>query len=282
MGFELLHGAAQEVLASLQPASIDMVYSDPPFGNGIVWTGKAGTFSDRWSPDVQSVRGWTALAEHSAVGADLLGAIATTNNARGYLGMMAGLLLEVRRVLRPTGTLWLHFDDTFSAELRILCDVVFGIDNALGTLVWKRSDHHSCKKSFGRVHDTIAVYGRTRVARWRLARIGNRDLVYGDPMHHLFVDGILEDRLNSSSKERVGYPTQKPVALLERFVCAATLPGDTVLDPTCGSGTTLVAATRLGRHAIGIDMSLDAIAAAQGRLAVERPAQPDLFSEIAA
>jgi site-specific DNA-methyltransferase (adenine-specific) len=276
---ELIQGDAADTLSSRFGGTIDMIYADPPFGNGLVWTGSAGTFSDRWSLDSQSSRGWLSLAEHSQAGSQLIGTIAVTANARGYLGMMAGLLLAARGALKPTGTLWLHFDDTFGAELRILCDVIFGIDNALGTLVWKRTDHHSTRNSFGRVHDTIVVYARTRVARWRLARIGNRDVVHGDPMHRIFVDGILEDRLYSSSRERVGYPTQKPVALLERFVRAGTLPGDIVLDPTCGSGTTLVAATQLGRRAIGIDISPDAIAAARLRLTQRLPIQGDLFGE---
>lgn len=278
----LIQGDAAQVLArDFAERSIDMVYSDPPFGNGLAWTGKAGAFSDRWTVGEQAERGWAALADHNPHGADLARTIATTENGRGYLGMMSGLLLQVRRVLKHTGSLWLHFDDTFGAELRILCDVIFGPENALGLLIWKRSDHHSTKAAYGRVHDQIAVYGRARAAQWRLARVGDRSLVYGDPCERVFVDGLLTERLNSGSKERVGYPTQKPVALIERFIRAATLPGDVVLDPTCGSGTTLVAATNLGRQAIGIDMSSDAIAAAHGRLNTPSSAQADLFGAAA-
>ncbi len=278
--FDLVHAPAAEALARMPAASVDMAYCDPPFGNRQVWTGRAGSFSDRWTLDAAGAEGWAALDRCAPVGAGLVRLIARDDNARGYLGMMAAILLGVRRVLRPTGTLWLHFDDTMGAELRILCDVVFDPTNAVGTIVWKRTSSHSTARSLGRVHDTIACYARTRVARWRLARCKS-DLAHGDPMHGLLVDGILDDQLNARSAERVGYPTQKPVALIERFIRAATLPGDLVLDPTCGSGTALVAALGLGRRAVGIDASADAIAATRARLGQQRPRQADLFGAAA-
>lgn len=274
--FELVHAPAAVALARMPAASVDMVYSDPPFGNRQVWRGKAGSFDDLWTWNAVAAAGWAALRTHSPAGADLMGAVARDENARSYLGMMGGLLIEVRRVLKPTGTLWLHFDDTMGAELRILCDVIFGAENAVGTVVWKRTSSHNSTNAFGRVHDTIACYARTRVARWRLARCAS-DLAHGDPITGLFVDGALDDKLNARAAERVGYPTQKPVALIERFILAATLPGDLVLDPTCGSGTTLVAALGLGRRAHGIDLSEDAITAARARLGAMKPRQVDLF-----
>lgn len=282
MSVRLLHGPAAAILSKhFAAASVDMVYADPPFGNRQVWRGKAGSFSDRWSWDAAAAEGWTALHAHSPAGAAVLGAVVRDDNARGYLGMMAAILIEVRCVLKPTGTLWLHFDDTMGAELRILGDAVFGPENAVGTVIWRRSSNHATKNGFGRVHDTIACFARTRVARWRLARCRS-ELAHGDPITGLLVDGLLEDRLNATAAERVGYPTQKPVALLERFIRAATLPGDLVLDPTCGSGTTLVAALGLGRRAVGIDLSADAIAAARARLDARPAQQADLFGARAA
>src|SRR5690606_28484703 len=119
-----------------------------------------------------SSEGWAALKQHCATGAALLATVANTAKARAYLGVMAGMLVELRRILKPTGTLWLHFDDTFGAELRLLCDVVFGPMVALGTLVWKRTNGgHANANSFGRIHDTIACYGRSRASAWRLWRI---------------------------------------------------------------------------------------------------------------
>lgn len=262
----LLHGPAAEVLREqVATASVDMVYADPPFGNKQVWTGAAGSFDDRWQWSPAAAQGWAALRNHNPAGADLLAAIAPEPNARAYLGVIAGILTEVRRILKPTGTLWLHFDDCMGARLRILGDVVFSPSLQFGTLAWKRSSGRVTKRSFARVHDTIAVFGRTRAAAWRLARLKS-PFVSGDPCFGIRVEGFPEASLNVRAAERVGYPTQKPVSLIEQFIRAATLPGDVVLDPTCGSGTTLVAAALLGRRSIGVDISSDAIAAARARI----------------
>lgn len=277
----LILGEAVAVMASMPAASIDMVYADPPFGNRQVWTGPAGSFDDRWTAS-DGLSGWTALREHSQDGYDLMRAVAASQTAQGYLGFMAGLILAARRLLRPTGTLWLHFDDTMGAPLRILCDVIFGPEQAAGCVTWRRtSGGHNSSKSFGRSHDTIACFCRTRVSRWRLWR-GDRSLIVGEPISGLMVEALLDESLNARSKERVGYPTQKPIALIQRFISAATLPGDVVLDPTCGSGTTGIAAMRLGRRAICIDRSEDAISAARNRIAAEAPRQADLFGRVAA
>lgn len=274
----LFHGDAVEVMRrEIAPRSIDMIYSDPPFGNEKIWTGKAGSFSDRWSPDDASRRGWNALAEHSPNGAALMGSATSAfgKAGRAYLGTMAGLVLACNRVLKSTGTLWLHFDDTMGAYLRLLCCAVFGGDAEVGTLIWKRTaGGHGNAKGFGRVHDTIAVYARSRAALWRMWRIGS---LGGDPCmlgwSPRFDTFAAAQPFNAGCKERVGYPTQKPVALLEELISAATLRDNIVLDPTMGSGTALVAARNLGRRGIGIDLSPDAIAAARKRLDIQQPAQ---------
>jgi DNA modification methylase len=281
MTFALHQGDAVAVMREkIALRSIDMVYSDPPFGNEQVWTGKAGSFDDRWDASDASRRGWHALQQHSP--AANLAALACHGDKKtlAYIGAMAGIIIEVHRVLKPTGTLWLHFDDTMGAELRLLCDVVFGPQNAVGTLVWKRSDGGKGNANkFGRVHDTIACYARTRAAFWRLWRIGT---IGGDPLspdwNTRFDDFAAAQPLGAGDSERVGYPTQKPVALLTELIKAATLEGDTILDPTCGSGTTLVAALNLGCRAIGIDQSSDAIAAAGKRLDARAPVQRDMFA----
>lgn len=277
MTWALHHGDCVAVLRErLSDRSVDMVYADPPFGNEQTWTGRAGSFSDKWRWNEASAEGWAALRRYSADAADLMAAVARSEKSRSYLGMMAGVMLELRRVLRLTGTLWLHFDDTMGAELRVLGDAIFGPENQLGLVVWQRARGKNNARHFGRNHDTIACFARSRAARARLSRIGDREFVHGGFDHPIFVDGFADDLLGSAAKERVGYPTQKPVALLERLVRAASLPGDTVLDPMCGSGTTLVAATNLGRRAVGIDQSPDAIAVAEQRLG-QASAQPDLF-----
>jgi DNA modification methylase len=284
----LYHGAASEVMRThVATASIDMIYADPPFGNQQDWHGTAGSFTDKWSPSVLSEAGWFALGQASSGGAKLIESVCAGKSESAYLGAMAAILIECRRALKLTGTMWLHFDDTMGAKLRLLCDVIFGPDHAVGTLVWKRTfGGHNNANNFGRVHDTIAAYARSRASFWRLWRIGT---LGGDPLsgdwYTRFDDFAHAEPLARSSKERIGYPTQKPVALLEELIAAATLCGDLVLDPTCGSGTTLVAAANLDRHAIGIDFSADAIAVASKRIGMakikadkQHPRQPSLPS----
>lgn len=281
MPVTLLHSDGVDGLRTLAPRSVDMVYSDPPFGNEQIWKGKAGSFSDKWNPSAKSELGWASLQSFSASGYALLQAATATKAAsRAYLGVMAGLLVEIRRVLKLTGTLWLHFDDTMGAYLRLIGDIVFGPENGIGTLVWKRTEGgKNSSNKFGRVHDTIAVWGRSRASRFKLWRCGRAvgDPISRDPDIH-FNDFADAAPLGSfSSKERVGYPTQKPVALLEELIRAATMPGDLVCDPTMGSGTTLVAASKLGRRSIGIDISADAIAAAEKRIKCAPAHQHSLF-----
>lgn len=248
----LFEGDAAATLGALPAACADMAYCDPPFGNEQVWRGTAGSFTDKWAPSAVSALGWSALAGHAADGAALFRALDLKRTARAYLGTIAGILIAVRRVLKPTGSLWLHFDDTMGAYLRMLGQAVFGLASECGTLVWKRTrGGHFDGNRFGRVHDTIACFTRSPCCP-----------LWG----YRFDDFAVAAPLASGSKERVGYPTQKPVALLEELILASTRPGDVVLDPTCGSGTALVAALRHGRRAIGIDVSPDAIACARGRV----------------
>lgn len=263
----ILRGDAIETLRREVPgACIDMAYLDPPFGTGLDWHGKAGRFSDRhrWDKtaraaqaELSTLRAWPVLAAAGALLAP---------SQRAYLFKMAQLFCELRRVLKRSGSLWLHCDDTMGHYLRCALDVVFGPENALGAVIWRRTGTHSSARHFGRVHDTIYVAGRTRAARRKLARCGG-EFLCDDPSSRVVIDGFAEDRLGSTSKERTGYPTQKPVALLERLIRCATRPGDLVLDACCGSGTALAAAKNLGRASIGIDRSAAAVAIARKRAA---------------
>jgi len=244
-----------------------------------------------------------------------------------YLAMMAPRLTELRRVLKPTGSIYLHCDPTASHYLKVLMDAVFGPEQFRNEIVWKRhSGHGDAKTRFGRVHDTILFYARSDKSgfstpwvqlsdgeikakypnvdpdgrRWysQTATSPNPNrpnLTYEwsvhtrvwkylrETMEQLDQDGRLhysasgfprvkqyaDEReghapqdwwddiasLSSSTAERLGYPTQKPLALLDRIIEASSNPGDLVLDPFCGCGTTVTAAQKLGRRWIGIDIT---------------------------
>lgn len=248
---QLIRGAAAIALREIPRRSVDLAYCDPPFGNAQEWIGPAGRFSDQWSPTAASRAGWRALHRIAPAAAPIFAACRLTERDRAYLGVIAGILVELRRVMKLSAALWLHFDDTMGAYLRLLGQLVFGLSAEVGTLIWRRAHNHANANRFGRVHDTIACFARSPCCGLWGVR---------------FDDFAETGPLAQNAKERVGYPTQKPVALVEELIRATTLPGQVVLDPTMGSGTALVAAVNLGRRAIGIDRSADAIAVAKRRL----------------
>jgi hypothetical protein len=267
------HGDAAEVLPRLVPErSVDFAYLDPPFLTQQVWRGAAGSFSDRWVWGDAAESDLSALAAANRFAADLILALFGETAEAAYYAAMGRLLVATRATLRLTGTLWLHADDTAMAGLRVVGDAVFGPALQLGTVIWRRTSAHShTGKNFGRVHDTVAVWARSRAARWRLWRLRG-EFTHGDPCGVFFVGGFADDRLTPTSKERVGYPTQKPVALIKRFIRNSTFEGDTVLDAVAGSGTTVIAALRAGCIPIAVDRSADAIATIHRRVAAERRA----------
>lgn len=273
----LICGDATKVLADLSAGVAHMAYLDPPFGTQRDWHGAAGSFSDRFHLDISARRTADALRMQHPSLVEMIEAFPIKDQAKAYLYSMAAIISAVRRSLAMTGSMWLHCDDTSGAYLKICADFIFGHTAWLGDIVWRRTAAHNDARTYGRVHDTIFVYGRSRVARWRLWRLRS-EFALGDPCSAFCVAGFADDRLNPSAKERVGYPTQKPVGLLTRFVLAATLPGEMVLDPTCGSGTAAVAAILNGRRSIAIDRSRKAIDVAAMRIQSVTPRQQELFA----
>lgn len=216
------------VLSRVPDASVDLVYLDPPFFaqrrfESVSESGDRRGFDDRWA----------SLPE--------------------YVDFMRVRVRELRRVLKLSGSMFLHCDPHASHYLRVMADEVFGEANFRNQIVWKRTGSHGSANKFGAIHDCILYYARSADHEW-----------HGDPEHSdLWLD---IQPLNARASERVAYPTQKPEALIARIIEAVTQPGDVVLDPFCGSGTTLVAAGRLGRRFLGIDGNADAISLATQRL----------------
>jgi site-specific DNA-methyltransferase (adenine-specific) len=289
--------------------SIDLCYIDPPFCSSRNYRGREqqASFTDTWTWDDAAQIGFEALRRQHSVAACLLNGLEPVlgrASLLAYLVSVAQRICEIARVLRPTGSLFLHCDPTASHYLKLVLDAVFGLPGGgfRNEIVWCYSHGGRSRKWFGRKHDIIFFYAKSArcyfdpgAVRAEM-RSGTRSfggrlltgedgrkyrLVYGTKNSHgvaryykYYLDEgkLPEDwwadinSLQASAAERNGYPTQKPEALLARIVAACSRPGDTVLDAYCGSGTTLVAAERLGRRWVGMDLAPEAIALTRERL----------------
>lgn len=252
------------ILRAMPSSSVDLVYLDPPFNSGRDYGEGDLSFSDKWP------------------------------SALEYAQYMHERLEELQRVLKPTGTIYLHCDPTSSYALRLVLNRTFGAENFRNEVVWRYRRWPTKANRFQRMHDVLLVYGRSETVTfhelhgyealapstlktWGTKRQnstsvggktkkGSSDVEsLGPPLSDVWEIGILAPM----SKERTGYPTQKPEKLLERVVLASSNPGDVVLDPFCGSGTTLAVAQRLGRVPIGIDQNPHAVEIARRRITTE-------------
>ena len=346
--------------------SVDLVYLDPPFNSNraynVIFKDESGRKSDaqllafedtwHWGPDAEAQYAYlTNTARNqgrvpstvSTIVAALRSGIGE-NQMMAYLVEMAVRLVELHRVLKPTGSLWLHCDPTASHYLKVLLDAIFGPERFLSEVVWKRTSAHSSAKRPGPVHDILLLYSKSATYTWsqqfepydpayletffemtdpdgrrwkrmdltgagtrngpsgnkwhgidvtakgrhwlhqpvELERLDAAHLIhwpekatgmprlkqYADEMPGVSLQDVWTDirPIHNLSKERLGWDTQKPLALLERIISASSNPGDVVLDPFCGCGTALVAAQRLGWRWIGIDVTYLAIAVMRARL----------------
>lgn len=252
MDKNVLHlGDNLEVMKSLPDESVDLIYCDPPFNTGRDFV----EFDDRW------------------------------DSLSGYLDFMIPRLHEIHRLLKLTGSFYLHCDPTASHYLKVETDKVFNINQFRNEIVWRIgwiSGNKTQKKGWIRNHDIILYYTKTDSAinlfnkkyipypEDYTRRDGNKPTGYGIAIEDTWncsKNDILDSiQIKSFSTEKVGYPTQKPLALLDRIIQVSSNLLDVVLDPFCGSGTTLVSANQLGRYYIGIDNNMKAIEISEGRL----------------
>ena len=277
-----------DVLRGLNSETVDLIYLDPPFNSNKDYAAPVGSqaagaaFKDTWHlSDLD--KAWTGLvADEEPAVAHLIQAAGRTHSPgmQSYLTMMAVRLLEMRRVLKPTGSVYLHCDPTADAYLRALMDAVFGRDQFRNEIVWAYTGPANTRRWFPRKHDVILFYARgdndfyrdavrvpykagsfTMGGSGSLARKNKPGTDHKSGRDEALARGkVIEDWWTdipalSVSRERVGYPTQKPLALLERIIAASSAEGDTVLDPFCGCATACVAADKLGRRWVGIDIS---------------------------
>ena len=349
----LFYGDNLPILREYLPdTSVDLIYLDPPFNSNrtynLLFKDESGADSEAQIAAFEDTWHWNRAAESICdelvvngplhvgrmIGAmrEFIGA----NQMMAYLVMMTVRLVELHRVLKPTGSLYLHCDPTASHYLKVVLDTVFGAENYRGEIIWKRTSAHSDPKGWGSIHDVLLYYTKsdqytwnpvftpydetylTRFRRrdydgrrwtdgditakglsgggytytykgvtslWRVpletmkkldaegrlhftSRGGIRLKRYLDEMPGVPIQDIITDipPVNSQAKERLGYPTQKPLALLERIIEASSSPGDWVLDPFCGCGTAVAAAQKLDRRWIGIDITFLSISLQRSRL----------------
>ena len=276
------------IMRGMNSASVDLIYLDPPFNSKVDYAAPIGSkaagaaFKDTWTLSDVDVE-WINLieAKHPTLYRVLLAAM--TNSDKSYLAYMAARLLEMRRLLKPTGSIYLHCDPTMSHYLKLVMDAIFGRSKFRNEIVWCYSTSGRPKRFFAKKHDTILFYSLGE-GYWNDFRIppsekyldshyrhtdknGNRCRIRYDngkrrtyyPSHGIICNDWWEiPYVNSQAKERTGYPTQKPLALLRRIIEASSSLGDMVLDPFCGCATTLIAAEEQDRKWAGIDISAKA------------------------
>ena len=246
-------GDCKEVLRHFPENCVDLIYLDPPFFSNrhyeVLWGDgyELRAFADRWKGGI--------------------------NN---YIAWMGERLQECHRVLKATGSIYLHCDYHANSYLRILMSQIFEEKHFLNEIVWCYRGGGTPKRGFGRRHDTIFRYaksdnynfypdliripyqaegiGRTDDAMWGKHE-GTNKVYKPNPLGKIPEDWWLMNILNANDPERLGYPTQKPEALLQRIINASSSPTDIVLDPFCGCGTAIAVAHKLGRRWIGVDVS---------------------------
>ena len=289
------------IMRGINAACVDLIYLDPPFNSNRNYAAPIGSkaagaaFKDAWTLSDIDVHEHGELADRSPAVYKVIDAARDTHGKgmMSYLIMMALRLIETHRILKDTGSIYLHCDPTASHYLKLAMDGIFGRQNFRNEIVWAYTGPGSPRmRQFNRKHDTILWYAKGKI--WTFNRDAVR-LPYKDPNQRprkAFDTGksfepaeieamrkrgkVAEDWWNDiavavrSPKERIGYPTQKPLKLLERIIKASSSPGDMVLDPFCGCATTLVAADRLDRQWAGVDLSPLAVKLVKQRIAADR------------
>ena len=358
----LYYGDNLEILRKyIKDESVDLIYLDPPFNSqrayNVIFPDKTGKFStaqiqafeDTWSWGTESQQAFDEImmGKYSLELKDMIKAFKEfmgPSNLMAYLTMMAVRLVEMHRVLKMTGSLYLHCDPTASHYLKVLLDQIFGVANFRTEIIWKRSSAHSDAKQgrtqHGRIHDVILFYTKSDkwtwnqlftdydpeyvnafyqhvepgtgrrytlgdlvgpggaakgnpqyevmgvIRFWRYSQDKMKELIrdgrviqsapgavprykrYLDEMPGVPLQDIWTDigPVSSQSKDRLGYPTQKPVALLERIIQESSNESDVIMDPFCGCGTAIAAAEKLSRKWIGIDVTHLAISLIKKRI----------------
>ncbi len=274
----------------IEPNSIDLIYLDPPF-----FTGKTQKGTTKWQPGAMEVsyedskKFWGDTEKVNAMrtkSPEWLKHIAQTRpDFASYLFYMMERLEACHKVLSDRGSIYLHCDEKASHYLKMIMDGIFGYVNFVNEIIWSYQGTGEPQRKFKRKHDTILFYSKTNQYKFNadntLESISDfsktkyteedekgryKTIKHPDgKVFKQYIKGFMRMRdvweipiINVMAKERVGYPTQKPLALLERIIKASSNEGNTILDPFCGCGTAIIAAQRLNRQWIGIDKNDEA------------------------
>ena len=289
----LIRGDNLEEMRKLPDACVDLIATDPPFNSKrdyfVPYRDEHGrqpdalirAFTDTWAwgDAAEVVCQHLIVEEGGQIGATIQGLQQFLNETpmMAYLVMMAARIVEIHRLLKDTGSLYLHCDPSASHYLKIILDSVFGVKNFRNEIVWCYRGGGVPKSDFSKKHDIIFRYSKTADVTFNVddirlpysqesqerlkyrAKAFRGDRVYDN--YNMNVKGKhpedwwVMQPIMPSSKERTGYPTQKPLVLYERIIKASSNKGDLVLDPFCGCGTTLMAAEKQERQWIGIDLT---------------------------
>ena len=284
---KLFVGDNLDIMRGLNSGSVDLIYLDPPFNSKRIYSAPIGigkadakgkrkkveaTFNDIWTWNEDVDVRLLAYADDHAELFTYIQSIGKIHGAamKAYLTFMAQRIIEMRRVLKDSGSLYLHCDPTASHYLKLLLDYVFGKNNFRNEIVWHYQTGGASKRHYSKKHDVVFFYSKSenyhidfsnvRMPRTEksLARAQNPKgaRIAAEDIDKIPTDVFVDiQALNPMAKERTGYPTQKPLALLNRIIAASSNEGDVVMDPFCGCATTCVAAQNLGRNWIGIDVS---------------------------
>jgi len=280
-----------EIMRGINSASVDLIYADPPFNKNKNFSAPIGSkaagahFKDRWTWDEVKDEWLGEISEQHPKLGTLIHAYGEIRGKDGkaYLLYMAVRIIQMHRILKPEGSLCLHCDPTMGCEIKGLLDAVFGAGRLINQFIWHYKNASRGKKQFAKSHDTIYWYGKgeewtfnrenvlapfeSGMTEWRYTRGGQKGRAI--PKGKTPDDVFALPSLNAMAKERTGYPTQKPLQLLQYLVRAASNAGDVVLDPFCGCATTLIAAEIEGRRWIGIDISPKAMELVMQRMKKE-------------
>ncbi len=274
-------------LRAIADSSIHLIATDPPFNKNRNFYSKANGagFRDRWTWERDVELEWIdhIRAEAPALWAVINAArLSHSESMSAYLCWLAIRLLEMQRVLRADGSLYLHIDGAAQAYVKLLLDALFGARNCRNQIIWHYKTGGVSKRWFSRKHDTILFYSKSseytfhpqREKSYLKHKYGFANVDIQQDAGGYYRLASMRDvwdipALRGNQPEAVGYPTQKPLALYERIISASSNAGDFVLDPFCGSGATALAAERLGRQWLAMDIWDGAYEMLRERMAAE-------------